>query len=50
MFDKLGVGPGCSLLAGFSCLAIPVPLIFMRYGAKVRSMSKFSMDLDGKRP
>ncbi|CZT17613.1 related to benomyl/methotrexate resistance protein [Ramularia collo-cygni] len=42
MFTAIGVGPGCSLLGGLSCLALPVPLIFMKYGLKLRKMSKFA--------
>ncbi|EED18790.1 bicyclomycin resistance protein, putative [Talaromyces stipitatus ATCC 10500] len=42
LFTKLGVGLGSSLLGGLSCLALPVPLIFMKYGIKLRKMSKFA--------
>ena len=41
MFDNLGVGPAMSVLGGIACLALPVPLIFMKYGLKLRKMSKF---------
>ena len=42
MFHNLGVGPAMSILGGIACLALPVPLIFMRYGRKLRSMSSFA--------
>ncbi|KAH8646909.1 putative bicyclomycin resistance protein [Xylariales sp. PMI_506] len=44
LFTNLGVGPGCSLLAGISCLALPMPLVFMKYGRRLRAISKFSFD------
>lgn len=42
MFRNLGVGPAMSILGGIACLALPVPLIFMRYGLRLRKMSKFA--------
>ena len=47
MFHNLGVGPAMSLLGGVGCLALPVPLLFMKYGRKLRSMSKFAPMEDG---
>lgn len=41
MFEGLGVGPASSLLGGISCLALPVPFLFMKYGATLRKKSKF---------
>lgn len=42
MYNRLGVDWATSLL-GFLCVAlIPVPILFFVYGAKLRSMSKFS--------
>ncbi|KAF2722909.1 MFS general substrate transporter [Polychaeton citri CBS 116435] len=41
MFHTLGVGPGMSLLGGIACLALPVPLIFMRFGPQLRRKSRF---------
>ncbi|KAJ5974589.1 major facilitator superfamily domain-containing protein [Penicillium waksmanii] len=41
MFVNLGIGPAASLLGGISCVALPVPLLFMRYGAALREKSKF---------
>ena len=43
LFGKLGVGPGCSLLGGISCLALPVPFLFMKYGPKLRGRSAFAL-------
>ena len=42
MFNNLGVGPAMSILGGIACIALPVPLIFMRYGLRLRKMSKFA--------
>lgn len=42
MFHTLGVGPAMSLLGGVACLALPVPFLFMRYGLRLRKMSKFA--------
>jgi hypothetical protein len=42
MFDTLGVGPAMSILGGIAAVAIPVPFIFMRYGARLRAASKFA--------
>jgi MFS family permease len=42
MFHTLGVGPAMSILGGVACLALPVPFLFMRYGLKLRKMSKFA--------
>lgn len=36
MFHNLGVGPAMSILGVIACLALPVPLIFMRYGLRLR--------------
>ncbi|KAF7969207.1 hypothetical protein HWV62_28001 [Athelia sp. TMB] len=42
MFDALGVGPAMSVLGGVAVLAVPVPFLFMRYGVRLRKMSKFA--------
>ena len=42
MFNNLGVAPAMSILGGVACLALPVPFIFMKYGLKLRRMSKFA--------
>jgi hypothetical protein len=41
MFQNMGVGPAASVLGGISCLALPVPLVFMKYGEGLRKRSKF---------
>ncbi|EFX02153.1 msf membrane transporter [Grosmannia clavigera kw1407] len=41
MFINMGVGPTASLLGGISCVALPLPFLLMRYGARLRAMSKF---------
>jgi hypothetical protein len=41
-FNNLGVGPAMSILGGIACLALPVPFIFMKYGLKLRRMSRFA--------
>lgn len=41
MFHNLGVGPAMSILGAIACLALPVPLLFMKYGIRLRKMSKF---------
>lgn len=46
LFNNLGVGPGCSLLGGISCLAIPAPIIFMKYSASLRRKSAFALVFD----
>ena len=42
MFHNLGVGRATSILGAIACLALPVPLIFMKYGLRLRKMSKFA--------
>lgn len=42
MFAALGVGPAMSVLGGVAALAVPVPFLFMRYGVRLRKMSKFA--------
>lgn len=42
MFRSIGVGPGTSILGGFAALMLPVPWLFMKYGLKLRRMSKFA--------
>lgn len=42
MFETLGVGPACSLLGGVAALAVPIPLVFMKYGARLRAKSKYA--------
>ncbi|KAJ5113154.1 major facilitator superfamily domain-containing protein [Penicillium angulare] len=42
MFENLGLGPAASLLGGISCLALPVPFLFMKYGQALRAKSRFA--------
>ncbi|KAL8729157.1 MAG: hypothetical protein Q9166_004896 [cf. Caloplaca sp. 2 TL-2023] len=42
MFHNLGVGPAMSILGAIACLALPIPLVFMKYGLRLRKMSKFA--------
>lgn len=35
--DSLGLGLANTLLAGISCVLIPAPLLFIRYGERLRS-------------
>lgn len=42
MFNNLGVGPAMSILGGVATIVIPVPFIFMKYGLRLRRMSKFA--------
>ncbi|KAI0181028.1 hypothetical protein GGR52DRAFT_567278 [Hypoxylon sp. FL1284] len=40
LFRHLGIGPGNSLLGGIAVCFIPIPLVFYRYGEKIRHISK----------
>ncbi|PWY76152.1 bicyclomycin resistance protein [Aspergillus sclerotioniger CBS 115572] len=42
MLHNLGVGPAASLLGGIACLALPIPLLFMKYGPALRRKSKLA--------
>ncbi len=42
MFHNLGIGPAMSILGGVATIALPVPFIFMKYGLRLRKMSKFA--------
>ncbi|RDI89026.1 Pre-mRNA-splicing factor [Venturia inaequalis] len=42
MFHGLGVGPAMSVLGGVAALALPVPFVFMRFGVRLRALSKFA--------
>ncbi|EKM57337.1 uncharacterized protein PHACADRAFT_208428 [Phanerochaete carnosa HHB-10118-sp] len=41
-FHNLGVGPACSILGGVAVLMLPIPWILHRYGARIRSWSKYA--------
>lgn len=42
MIRRLGIPGGLSLLGGVATLALPVPIVFMRYGARLRAKSRFA--------
>ena len=42
MFLQMGVGPATSVLGGIACLALPVPFLFMKFGVRLRKLSKFA--------
>ncbi|KAF4964023.1 hypothetical protein FSARC_8021 [Fusarium sarcochroum] len=39
LFNRLGVGPGSSLLGGIAVLFLPIPFIFYRYGERIRRLN-----------
>ncbi|KAJ3546705.1 hypothetical protein NM688_g5484 [Phlebia brevispora] len=41
-FHNLGVGPACSLLGGVLLGMLPVPFVLYKYGARIRSWSKYA--------
>ena len=41
ILNTLGVGPAMSILGGIACLVLPVPFVLMKYGPRLRTMSKF---------
>lgn len=45
MFDALGIDWGGSLLGFFSVALIPMPLLFYRFGKRLRQKSKFALKL-----
>ncbi|OCK76828.1 MFS general substrate transporter [Lepidopterella palustris CBS 459.81] len=47
MFHNLGVGLAMSILGAVACIAIPVPFLFMKYGVKLRRVSKFAVAYEG---
>lgn len=50
MFDALGVGGAASLIGAIGVLLMPMPFIFYRYGAAIRSKSKFTVKIEAVRP
>ena len=42
MFRNIGVGPSMSILGGIATIALPVPLLFMKFGPALRRMSRFA--------
>ena len=47
MFNTLGVGSAMSILGGIACLLLPVPFVLMKYGPRLRTMSKFEVETEG---
>lgn len=50
MFNALGVGGAASLIGAVGVLLMPMPFIFYRYGAAIRSKSKFAVKIEPARP
>lgn len=48
MFDGLGINYALTLLGGVATILIPMPIIFLLFGAKIRSRSKFAPGYDLK--
>ncbi|KAJ7466200.1 MFS general substrate transporter [Mycena galericulata] len=48
MFSKLGVNYAATLLGGVGLLLAPMPFLFYKYGARVRTRSKFAPCVDLK--
>lgn len=44
MFKKLGVSWACSLLGFLALLLLPIPFVLVKYGPKIRAMSKHAAD------
>jgi hypothetical protein len=44
MFLSLGMGWGSSLLAFISISMIPVPIIFLKYGERIRQKTLFNVE------
>ena len=42
MFDALGVNWAGTLLGCVALLLVPIPVVFWRYGAKIRARSSFA--------
>jgi DHA1 family multidrug resistance protein-like MFS transporter len=42
MYDALGVNWAGTLLGCVAILLVPIPIIFYKYGAKIRQKSKFA--------
>jgi hypothetical protein len=46
MFLNMGIAPATSVLAGISCVALPVPFLLAKYGLALRKRSKFAKVYD----
>lgn len=42
MFDALGVNWASTLLGCVALVLVPIPVVFWRYGARIRTRSKFA--------
>lgn len=42
MIRALGVGPGVSIIGAVAAALLPIPFLFMKYGPKLRKMSKLT--------
>ena len=42
MFDALGINWAGTLLACVALVLVPIPVIFWKYGARIRARSKFA--------
>lgn len=42
LFDKVGVGLACTILALLMACLVPVPFVFERYGTRLRRNSRFA--------
>lgn len=48
MFNGLGINYALTLLGGVATVLIPVPIMFLLFGAKIRQRSKFAPGYDLK--
>ncbi|GAA6055076.1 hypothetical protein JCM3770_001784 [Rhodotorula araucariae] len=46
MYDRLGVQGACSLLGGLAILFVPIPFVLIKYGKRIRGLSKNALVLD----
>ncbi|KAK6464676.1 major facilitator superfamily domain-containing protein [Scheffersomyces coipomensis] len=46
MFDNMKIKWAATLIGCLSAAMLPVPFLFYKYGARLRKMSKYSMDLE----
>ncbi|KAJ6104524.1 hypothetical protein N7523_010844 [Penicillium sp. IBT 18751x] len=45
MIRALGVGPGVSIIGAVAAALLPIPFLFMKYGPKLRKMSKLTPEV-----
>ncbi|TNY21912.1 major facilitator superfamily domain-containing protein [Rhodotorula diobovata] len=46
MYNRLGIQGACSLLGGLAILFVPIPFLLIKYGKKIRGLSKNAVVLD----